>query len=135
VVQATGQSVLSFRKGERAKRDFNIIKIGLNVSKEQLHIQINQRVDRMMQSGLLEEVKNLQAYESLNALQTVGYRELFEYLHGNLSLEDAIELIKKNTRHYAKRQLTWFKKDPAINWFHTGDSVEIIKQIKTSLQQ
>lgn len=129
VVKQTGRSVLSFRKGEKAKRDFNIIKIGLTLPREQLYERINHRVDIMMQQGLLNEVKGLLSFESLNALQTVGYKELFEFLHGNISLEKAVEEIKKNTRHYAKRQLTWFSKDEEVNWFSPDQIKDILAHI------
>jgi tRNA dimethylallyltransferase len=131
VMEATGQSILSFRKGEKAKRDFAIINIGLELPKEELHRNINTRVDRMLEAGLPEEVKGLMQYKNLNALQTVGYKELFDHLEGNISLDDAVTQIKTNTRQYAKRQMTWFKKDQSINWFHPQDPEgmkELIKQ-------
>lgn len=129
VVEATGQSILSFHSKEKKQRDFNIIKIGLELPKEELHRNINSRVDAMIRSGLLEEVQSLLAYKNLNALQTVGYAELFDYLDNKLSLEEAIERIKINTRQYAKRQMTWFKKDKEIRWFHPSDANEIFKSI------
>lgn len=116
VVKATGKSILEFRKGRKAKRDFRIVKIGLELPKEELYRNINARVDKMIEAGLVEEVKSLLPYRNLNALQTVGYSEIFEHLDGKISLEEAVELIKKNTRHYAKRQMTWFKKDEEIEW-------------------
>ncbi|HKB45868.1 MAG TPA: tRNA (adenosine(37)-N6)-dimethylallyltransferase MiaA [Chitinophagaceae bacterium] len=118
VMESTGDSILSFRKSKKVKRDFNIIKIGLELPKEELHRNINTRVDKMIAAGLLDEVKNLLPYKNLNALQTVGYTELFYYLDSKFSLADAIELIKQNTRQYAKRQMTWFKKDKEIVWFN-----------------
>ncbi|MBN8675369.1 MAG: tRNA (adenosine(37)-N6)-dimethylallyltransferase MiaA [Chitinophagales bacterium] len=129
VVESTGQSVLSFRKGEKAQRDFKIIKIGLELPKEELHQRIHTRVDQMMQAGQLEEVKGLVPYKQLNALQTVGYKELFEYLEGTISLEKAVEQIKTNTRQYAKRQMTWFKKDEEIKWFTPFQTDEIIRSV------
>lgn len=125
VVEATGQSILDFRKGETAKRDFNILKIGLELPREELNQRINARVDQMMQSGLLEEVRSLLPFRHLNALQTVGYAELFDYLEERITLEKAIELIRQNTRRYAKRQMTWFKKDAAFNWFSPQHPDEI----------
>jgi len=116
VVEATGQSILTFRKGKKQERDFNIVKIGLEISKEELHRNINARVDGMMAAGLLEEVERLLPYKDLNALQTVGYAEMFDHLEGKISLQDAAELVRKNTRQYAKRQMTWFKKDKDIHW-------------------
>lgn len=116
VVEATGQSVLEFRSGKKVTRDFAIKKIGLDIPKEDLHQRINTRVDKMMEQGLLEEVKGLLPYKDLNALQTVGYKELFDFLDGKTTLERAVELIKQNTRQYAKRQLTWFRRDKEIEW-------------------
>ena len=113
---STGRSIIEFHTQPKKKRDFDIIKIGLELPREQLVKQINQRVNEMMKAGLLKEVKQLLPHQKLNALQTVGYRELFGHLIGDLSLEDAVEIIKINTRQYAKRQMTWFKKDEEINW-------------------
>lgn len=113
---STGKSLIEFQTQEKKQRPFNIIKIGLELPKEQLHKQINARVDAMMKAGLLDEVKRLVPYKKLNALQTVGYRELFGHLVGDLELEDAVEIIKINTRQYAKRQMTWFKKDEEVMW-------------------
>lgn len=129
VLESTGQSVLTFRKGEKAQRDFHIIKIGLELPKEELQQRIHTRVEQMMQAGQLEEVKGLVPYKELNALQTVGYKELFEYLEGTISLEKAVEQIKTNTRQYAKRQMTWFKKDEEIKWFAPFQSDEIASLI------
>lgn len=117
VMEATGQSILSFRKGEKAKRDFNIIRIGLELHREELIRNINARVDKMMEAGLLDEVKQLLPFKKLNALQTVGYAELFDHLDGKMTLPEAVERIKINTRQYAKRQLTWFRKDEKLHWF------------------
>ncbi|HQW84476.1 MAG TPA: tRNA (adenosine(37)-N6)-dimethylallyltransferase MiaA [Ferruginibacter sp.] len=113
---STGKSIIEFQTGQKKQRDFKIIKIGLELPKDQLHKNINNRVDTMMQAGLLNEVKKLEPYKKFNALQTVGYRELFGHLIGDLTLEDAIEIIKINTRQYAKRQMTWFKKDEEVIW-------------------
>lgn len=118
VVESTGHSILSFRKNKKTERPFNIIKIGLELPKEELHININSRVDKMVQDGLVEEVSSLKGYRDVNALQTVGYSEIFEHLDGRMSLPIAIEEIKKNTRQYAKRQMTWFKKDKEIHWIN-----------------
>lgn len=117
VLYATGQSIMVYRKAKKKKRDFNTIKIGLELPKDMLHNRIHQRVDRMMEDGLLAEVKSLVPYRQYHSLQTVGYRELFDFIDGNCSLEDAVNNIKTNTRHYAKRQMTWFKKDQEIKWF------------------
>jgi tRNA dimethylallyltransferase len=126
VISSTGQSILDFRKKEKATRGFNSIKIGLELPKEELHQNINVRVEKMIGQGLIEEVKQLIPFRNLNALQTVGYAEIFEFLEGKTSLENAIEEIKKNTRQYAKRQMTWFKKDKDIQWFNPGQIDTII---------
>ena len=107
---STGKSILDFHSQKRIKRDFEIKNILLELPREQLYKNINHRVDEMMEAGLLKEAENLFSFKSLNALQTVGYKELFDFFEGKYSLEKAIEEIKKNTRHYAKRQMTWFKK-------------------------
>jgi len=113
---SSGDSILHFQTQQKKKRNFNIIKIGLELPKESLINNINLRVDAMMEKGLLKEVESLQQYQSLNALQTVGYREIFDYLDNISSLDAAIERIKINTRQYAKRQMTWFKKDTSFTW-------------------
>jgi tRNA dimethylallyltransferase len=128
----TGKSITSFRKGNVTKRNFHCIKIGLNLPREALYLNINNRVDTMMQEGLLDEVKQLLAYQHFNALQTVGYKELFSFLQQQCSLQEAVENIKKNTRHYAKRQLTWFKKDAAIQWYQPNDVTNILAAINSS---
>lgn len=125
VLETTGKSILEFHKGEKTKRDFNILKIGLELSKEELHVNIETRVGKMIEKGLVEEVKSLLTVKHLNALQTVGYSEIFEYLEGKTSLARAVEEIKKNTRQYAKRQMTWFRKDKEINWFNPADVQKI----------
>lgn len=117
VFNATGQSILVFRTAKKTERPFRVIKVGLELPKDQLQERIHRRVDQMMREGLLEEVKSLVPYRSHNALQTVGYRELFEHLDGSCSLEEAVNHIKTHTRHYAKRQLTWFRKDQAFRWY------------------
>ena len=127
VAESTGQSILSFRQKKKATRDFTIIKIGLKLPKEELHRNINNRVDKMIAAGLIEEVKQLRAYKNLNALQTVGYPEIFDWLDEKITLPEAIERIKINTRQYAKRQLTWFKRDKEIEWFSPGQVKEMIE--------
>ena len=116
VVQSTGQSILSFRKGKKTERPFVIKKIGIEISKEDLHRNIDKRVDQMIENGLVEEAINSLPFRHLNALQTVGYTELFDHFDGKISLDQAIAEIKTHTRQYAKRQLTWFKKDEGIKW-------------------
>jgi tRNA dimethylallyltransferase len=129
VAEATGRSILEFRSGRKETRDFNIVKIGLELPKEELHRNINTRVDRMIDAGLVEEAKQLSRDRSLNALQTVGYKEIFDYLDAKFSIEQAAELIKQNTRQYAKRQMTWFKKDKQIEWFTPSDISRIEKYL------
>jgi tRNA dimethylallyltransferase len=130
VIKATGRSVMDFRKGKKAKRGFEIIKIALELPKEQLHRNIDNRVDQMMEMGLEEEVRSLIPYQHLNALQTVGYKELFDYFNGEKDRENAIQLIKRNTKQYAKRQMTWFGKDKEYYWMKP-DSAEIIERVKS----
>lgn len=126
VKTATGKSILEWHSVANRQRPFNIIKAGIELPRALLYEQINQRVDRMMEAGLLEEVKALNLYRYRSALHTVGYTELFEHIDGKLSLEEAVDRIKKNTRHYAKRQLTWFKGDPGIRWFAPNNTKHII---------
>jgi tRNA dimethylallyltransferase len=126
VIQSTGKSIRHFQQGKKATRPFRIVKAALQVPKEQLHQNINHRVDVMMQQGLLQEVQQLLPWRSNNALQTVGYKELFDYLDNHCTLEQAVEQIKQNTRQYAKRQLTWFRRDTAYTWFSATDADGII---------
>ena len=125
----TGKPYSSFRKQEKKHRPFRIIKIGLTRPREELYKRINRRVDKMMKDGLLDEAKEMYEKRELNALNTVGYKELFEYLKGKWTLHEAVERIKGNTRRYARKQLTWFKKDDQIRWFHPDDKEEIIRYI------
>lgn len=113
---ASGRSILSFREGGRKERSFRIRKIGLNWPRESLYNRINQRVDRMMEAGLLEEARALYPHRHLKALQTVGYQELFDHFSGHYSLDEAVDKIRQHTRNYAKRQLTWFRKDLSVEW-------------------
>lgn len=128
VVRSTGRSIRGFQQGKKITRDFRIIKTALELPKEELHRNINHRVDQMMEQGLLQEVKSLLPWRQLNALQTVGYTELFDYLDGKYSLEQAVEAIKKNTRQYAKRQMTWFRRDKETKWFTPQDIRSLIDQ-------
>lgn len=114
----TGRKFSSFKTGKIKKRDFEIVKIGLTRPREELYNRINARVLQMMSAGLLDEARDLYPHRSLPALQTVGYRELFDYFDGAISLEKAVELIQRNTRHYAKRQLSWWGRDESIKWTH-----------------
>ena len=134
VVRSTGASILAFRKGEKQQRNFSIIKIGLDLPREELYNRINHRVDVMMEEGLLNEAKEVYPLRQLNALQTVGYRELFDYFDGNCSLEKAVDKIKQNSRHYAKRQLTWFRRDEAMKWFHPSQLKEIIEYVSQQIK-
>ena len=128
----TGKKYSEFKNKPKATRNFTPIKIGLLADRTIMYNRINQRVDSMMQQGLLDEAKKLHPYKNLNALQTVGYKELFDYLDGKYTLEFAIEEIKKNTRRFAKRQVTWNKKDTSIHWFDfKTDTVEIITKIES----
>ena len=122
----TSKKYSSFLTNKSSQRDFIPIKIGLTTDREIIYKRINQRVDIMMENGLLNEVNKLIKYSHLNALQTVGYKELFSYLNNEISLEFAIEEIKKNTRRFAKRQLTWYKKDDEIKWFDYQDETNLI---------
>jgi tRNA dimethylallyltransferase len=132
VFKSTGRSILDFRKGLKAKRDFEIIKLALELPKEELHRNIETRVDKMMESGLSDEVRSLIPYQHLNALQTVGYKELFQYFNGQTELQQAVALIKKNTKQYAKRQVTWFKKDKDCHWLRP-DAEEVIRFLEKSM--
>jgi tRNA dimethylallyltransferase len=132
VVRATGQSILYFRSGIKKRRDFNVVKVALEVSKEILHANINYRVDEMIAKGLAEEVQSLLPYRELNALQTVGYKELFAFYTMEASWANAVEAIKQNTRQYAKRQLTWFKKDKEWEWMFP-DALAVTDFVKTRL--
>jgi tRNA dimethylallyltransferase len=125
----TGTTYSSFRKQEKKQRPFRIVKIGLNREREELYNRINQRVDQMMDDGLLDEVSSLEDKRSNNALNTVGYKEMFTYLDGTWSLEEAVERMKGNTRRYARKQLTWFKRDEDIQWFHPSQKEDILKYI------
>lgn len=121
----TGKTFTSFRQRKKAVRPFNIIKIGLNRERPELFCRINRRVDQMMSDGMLEEARQVYPYRQLNSLNTVGYKELFKHFDGEWTLDEAIEKIKRNTRVYAKKQLTWFKKDTSIHWFHPEQKQEI----------
>lgn len=125
----TGKTYTSFRRRERRQRPFRLVKIALNRPREELYERINRRVDQMMSDGLLDEARALYPKKELNALNTVGYKELFDYLDGRWPLEEAVERIKGNTRRYARKQLTWYKKDKQIRWFHPDDKQSIIDYI------
>jgi tRNA dimethylallyltransferase len=121
VYRSTGKAFSSYRKASLNKRPFNILKIGIDLPREVLYNRINKRVDNMMAQGLLEEVRQLIPHREVNALNTVGYKELFDYFDGTTDILSAIALIKQNTRHFAKRQMTWFRKDKTIHWLQPDD--------------
>jgi tRNA dimethylallyltransferase len=123
VVMYSGQSITAFQKGEKVQRSFDIIKYGIDIERPLLYESINKRVLQMMEGGLLAEAEKLIPFKANNALQTVGYSELFDYFEGKMSLDKAIELIQQHTRNYAKRQLTWFRKDESITWSSPHEAV------------
>lgn len=130
----TGRTFSEFRTGEKKQRNFEIIKIGLNRPREELYNRINERVDIMMEQGLLQEAQPFYPHKHLNTLNTVGYKELYRYLDGEWTLEFAVNMIKQDSRHYAKRQLTWFNRDKDIHWFHPSQEEEIIQFIDQKTQ-
>lgn len=129
----TGKTYTSFRTKQKKERPFNIIKIGLNCPREDLYNQINARVENMVASGLIDEALRMYNHRNLNALNTVGYKEMFEYLDGLTTLDEAIFKIQSNTRQYARKQLTWFRKDKDIHWFHPNEIRKIIRHIDSYL--
>lgn len=134
VCRGAGQPYSSFRIDHKTKRNFNVIKIGLNRDRQELFTRIDQRMDEMIEIGLFEEAERFYNKRHFNALKTVGYKEIFEYLDGAYDKTEAIRLLKRNTRRYAKRQLTWFKKDPEFTWFHPDDFDEISTFINTKIK-
>ena len=133
IYRGSGQPFSKFRNQDLNKRPFNIIKIGLELPRQEMYDRINQRVDIMMNEGLLDEAKSLFTLKELNALQTVGYRELFDFFEDKIDLNFATEEIKKNTRRFAKRQMTWFKKDQDVNWFSPLEKDQIINFINSKI--
>ena len=129
VFQETGKRFSTFHKKEKKKRNFEIVKIGIKTEREQLYKKINSRVDKMIKNGLVNEAELLKKFSKKNALNTVGYKELFNCFEQNIELDIAIEEIKKNTRRLAKRQLTWFRKDKNINWYLKSEKNKIIEAI------
>ncbi len=121
VIRHTGQPFSGFRRKSRKELPFDVVKIGLELDREELYRRIDARMDAMIESGLFEEAERLFSQRSLPALQTVGYQEIFGYLEGLYDREEAVRLLKRNSRHYAKRQLTWFRRDPEIRWFKPDD--------------
>jgi tRNA dimethylallyltransferase len=133
ICETTGMPYSSFLSKKKRDRSFDIIKIGLERTRDDLYSRINARVDEMVESGLEEEARLLYDRRHLNALNSVGYREFFDYFDGNISREKAIELIKRNSRRYAKRQITWWGKDLDIKWFHPDSTNEIVEYIRQSI--
>ena len=131
VWRATGRSIASFQKGTKKQRPFRILKFGLSIPREQLHRNIESRVNRMIATGLVEEAGSLLPYRNWNALQTVGYKEVFDYLGGVISLDVAISAIKTNTRRYAKRQMTWFRKDADMLWLSPWNLETVLGKVQS----
>lgn len=130
----TGKTLSSFRRSRKKNREFNILKIGLERDREELYERINKRVDLMVQDGLIQEAHEMLKYKKFNALNTVGYKELFEFFDDTISQEKAIDLIKRNSRRYAKRQITWFRRDKDIHWFNPQDQNKIIEFVKNEIK-
>lgn len=129
----TGKPYSSLRTGERRKRDFRIVKVGIDWDREMLYDRINRRVDMMIDEGLEAEARSVYHLRQLNSLQTVGYREMFEYFDGKISREEAIELIKRNSRRYAKRQMTWFRRDSEIRWFSPEEADAMLEFLENTI--
>jgi tRNA dimethylallyltransferase len=135
IFQMTARPFTSFRKNTVKQRHFRIVKIGINQDRDTLYDRINQRVDQMMNEGLLEEVKTVYPYRELNSLNTVGYKELFSYLDGTCSLDEAVDLIKRNSRRYARKQLTWFRRDQEVAWFEPDQVQAIIEHVDRKMKE
>ena len=133
ICQMTGKTFTSFRKNTFRERPFHILKIGINQNRDLLYERINNRVDRMMEAGLLEEARSVYPHRSLNSLNTVGYKELFDYFDGSCTLDEAVDLIKRNSRRYARKQLTWFRRDKEINWFTPDQFRDIVQYVNEKL--
>lgn len=133
ICRMTGKPYSSFRTNIKKERPFKIIKIGLTRDRDELCDRINRRVDQMMADGLLEEARKVYPYRHLNSLNTVGYKELFNYFDGEWSLDFAVEKIRRNSRVYARKQMTWFKRDTEIEWFHPEEETDILNSIEKKL--
>lgn len=129
VIRSTGQPFSKFRKKTTKERPFQVVKVGLEMERKQIYERIDSRMEQMISNGLFEEAKQFESWSHLNALQTVGYKEIFSYLSGSYDKEEAIRLLKRNSRRYAKRQLTWFKRDKTTHWFKPSDLQEILTYI------
>ena len=130
----TGKTYTSFRTRQEKERPFRIIKIGLTRDREELYDRINRRVDQMLEEGLVEEARQVHPYKALNSLNTVGYKEIFKYLDDEWDLPFAIDKIKQNSRIYSRKQMTWFKRDEEIRWFHPEQETEILEYLRTTMQ-
>lgn len=126
---SSGRSILSFRKNEKKERGFKIVKVGLELPREELHARIDKRMDDMIAAGLFEEARRLYPLRDRNALQTVGYQEIFAHMENAYDRDECIRLLKRNSRRYAKRQLTWFRKDPEFRWFRPEETEEIVRYV------
>jgi tRNA dimethylallyltransferase len=135
VWECFGKSILSFYENEVKSRPFKVIRVGLDMPREELYAKINARVEQMIASGLIEEVTGLEKFKHMSPLQTVGYRELYPYLRGEYTKERAVSLIQQNTRHYAKRQLTWFRNQERLQWFDPGNNQDVINFINQELKK
>ncbi len=133
VTRQTGRPYSSFLTHQKKERNFNVVRLALDMEREELYRRINQRVDTMIEKGLVEEVRRLEHFRDKNAMKTVGYREIFRYLDNSISLDEAIDLIKRNTRKYARKQLTWFRKDNMYPWFHPEDMSAMLTHIEQEL--
>lgn len=131
----TGRTYTSFRTQSRKERPFKILKIGLTRDREELYERINHRVDEMIKEGLLNEVRSVLPYRQLNSLNTVGYKEMFQFLDGEWTLNFAIEKIKQNSRIYSRKQMTWFKRDQEIQWFHPDQTKEVMEYLEKQLEK
>lgn len=129
----TGKTYTSFRTCLKKERPFRIIKIGLTRDREELYDRINRRVDQMMEEGLLEEAQQVYPYRALNSLNTVGYKEVFKYIDGEWTLPFAIDKIKQNSRIYSRKQMTWFKRDKEIHWFHPEEETKILEYLNATI--
>lgn len=135
ICHMTGRTYTSFRTRKAKQRPFRMVKVGLTREREELYDRINRRVDRMMAEGLLDEAVRVYPYRAFNSLNTVGYKELFNYLDGTWSLDFAVEKIKQNTRIYSRKQMTWFKRDAEIRWFHPDQENEIVDYLRTQIPE
>ena len=134
VIRSTGKKFSEFRNRIKRERPFEVIKIGLTMDREMLYRRIDQRMDLMLEQGLVEEAKAFLPFKNLNALQTVGYQEIFPYLEGAYDYEEAVRLLKRNSRRYAKRQFTWFNKDESVKWFDVSEQTELLAWLNLQLK-